>query len=75
MKQTFLQYAFSRTGFGKTPWPLFAVAMGLALIFLGLGVFMAPDGSWAKGVCYLFGIGIPALLVYGTWKNYKGDWV
>jgi len=75
MKQIFLQYMFSRTGFGKTPWPLFAIIMGFSLALIGYAVTMEPDGSGAKGVCYLFGFGIPALLVWGTWKNYKGDWV
>ena len=75
MKQTFLQYMFSRTGFGKTPWPLFAIIMGLSLAMLGFATFMDMDGSGAKGVCYLFGFGVPALLLWGTWKNYKGDWV
>ena len=45
------------------------------MVVLGFAVTMEPDGSGAKGVCYLFGVGIPALLVYGTWKNFKGDWV
>ena len=75
MKQTFLQYMFSRTGFGKTSWLAFALIMGFSLALIGYAVTMEPDGSGAKGVCYLFGVGIPALLVYGTWKNFKGDWV
>ena len=91
--ETFMDYITRPTGFGKTPWPLFAIIVGFSLVLLGYGTWgcppdenaliltPGPDGwvgsrpfNAARFICYLFGLGIPAVLVWGTWMNFKGLW-
>ena len=74
-RETFLDFITRPTGFGKTSWPQFALIVAFSMVLLVLAVTMTPDGSWAKGICYLFGFGIPAVLLVMTWRNFKGKTV
>lgn len=71
-RQTFLQFCFQKSGFGRTEWGAFAVRVAGMLVFLGLGIFMPVDHSGAKGACYL-GAGLILLWIsIGTIRNFHG---
>lgn len=71
-RQTFLEFCFQKSGFGNTEWGAFAVRMLGVLVFLGLGIFMPPDLTGAKGACYVGAGVIVFILVYGTVRNFRG---
>ena len=67
---TFWEFMFeNQNGFGKTKWIQFWLIVGLSLLFFGGGIFIA--GLISKIICFSFGLGIPFLLSYMTWRNFK----
>lgn len=67
--ETFLQFLTRRTGFGKTSWVQFAFIALPVLCLLVVGIATWGDGGW---VAVLFAAAIVAVMVYGTWRNFKG---
>lgn len=67
---TFLEYLFWPTGFGKTPWPLFALIQ--LVIARGLIVSASEGIVW---VGWLMLAVIDGALVFGSWMNWKRYWV
>ncbi len=70
--ETFLQFITRKSGFGKTPWPQFILIMLCVAWLFALGITLDPDGTGAKGLAYGFGVALVAVLVYGTWRNWRG---
>lgn len=67
---TFKEFRFeNQNGFGKTKWNEFWPLIVLSLTFVLGGIFIA--GLISKIVCFLFGFGVPALLNYMAWRNFK----
>ncbi len=72
-KETLWQFLTRRTGFGRTSWYEFAV------IFTGVGLmawyalFSGSDELLARWVVGSFAVAITAIMVRGTWNNYKRD--
>lgn len=68
-KAQFVDFAFSRTGFGKTSWPEFSVIQAFCLALAGTGIVTWADSGW---VAAAFAVAIEGVLVYGTWGNFTG---
>lgn len=67
---TFWEFMFeNQNGFGKTKWSEFWPIIILSLLFVSSGIF-TPDLT-SKIICFSFGLGIPFLLSYMTWRNFK----
>ena len=67
-KETFLQFCTRRTGFGRTPWGEFA------FIEIAIGIMAWVGWDTSTPFAYLFAIVLQFLFIYGTWKNYTGQW-
>lgn len=67
--ETFLQFLTRRSGFGKTPWVQFALIALSVLCLLVVGIATWDEGGW---VSVVFAVAIVAVMVYGTWRNFKG---
>jgi hypothetical protein len=64
-RETFLEFCTRPTGFGKTPWPQFSIIVAFSIATVA-GLYTVA--LWAAPLGLL-----PAVvLVYGTWRNYKG---
>lgn len=66
---TFREFCRNRSGFGKTSWVQFCAIQGLAIALAIAGVATAREGGWL--VC-LLALAIEGVLMYGTWRNFKG---
>ena len=67
--ETFLEFLTRSAGLGRTSWAQLAF---LGLFILGLlcaGVTTWHYGGW---VAVLFAAAIVAVLIYGSWRNFKG---
>lgn len=69
---SFIKFMTSRTGFGKTPWPTFGLIQLMCLCLVMAGIETWANNGW---VPIAMSGAIEAVLLYGTWKNYKKDWV
>lgn len=67
---TFFQFCTRPEGFGKTPWPQFYVIFIFVLIFVLHTVFGSE--TWPRIITGFFAAAITAVMIYGTWRNYKG---
>lgn len=67
--ESFIQFLTRRTGFGKTPWPQFALIMAVVVILACIGVVTWHDRGW---VPIAFAVAIISVLIYGSWRNWKG---
>jgi hypothetical protein len=63
--ETFLQFCTRPTGFGKTPWPQFSIIVAFSIAIVA-GLYTAA--WWAAPL----GLLPVVVLVWGTWRNYKG---
>lgn len=72
-KETLWQFLTRPTGFGRTSWATFvmiAVAVGLMVWY---ALFSGSDETAARWVSGSFAVAITAIMVGGTWNNYKRD--
>jgi len=67
-KETFLQYCFRPTGFGKTSWGVTVYIFATSL--LASIAMIASFASWWG----LLGMTPVAALILGTYMNYTGRW-
>lgn len=66
---TFREFCFNRSGFGKTSWIQFTLIQAVALALSAGGVWTFGEGGWST--CVVFAA-IEAVMIYGTWRNFKG---
>ena len=71
-KESFFDYCFRPTGFGKTSWSAFTLLQMIAIGGIFGGISTWSDGGWSAVVMVAV---IEAVLVFGTWMNFKGKWV
>lgn len=68
--ERFMEFCFLPYGFGKTSWYAFAL---IQVMCFGMVSFAASDEGGAA-IAMTFAFLIEALLVFGTWMNFKGRW-
>lgn len=66
---TFGEFCSNKTGFGKTSWIQFTLIQAVALALSAGGVWTFGEGGWST--CVVFAA-IEAVMIYGTWRNFKG---
>lgn len=72
-KETLWQFLTRRTGFGRTSWPSFAMIVVAVGLMVWYALFSGSEETAARWVSGIFAVAITAIMVGGTWNNYKRD--
>lgn len=67
---SFIKFITRRTGFGRTSWYAFALIQLMCFCIVAGGVLTWKENGW---VSIVMAVAIELTLLYGTWKNYKGE--
>lgn len=70
-RDTIWRYLFRKSGFGRTGWVEFAV-IAMAVVMVG-GYAIIGEDTASRIACGAFALGITAVMVWGTAKNYRED--
>jgi hypothetical protein len=71
-QETFIEHLTRPSGFGKTPWQLFALIQGILLLGNVLWIISPEDYGITPAITSLV---VNAVLVFGSYMNYKRRWL
>lgn len=72
-KETLWQFLTRPTGFGRTSWTEFTIILLAVAGMTWYALFSGSDETAARWVSGVFAVAITAIMVGGTWNNYKRD--
>lgn len=72
-RETLWQFLTRPTGFGRTSWPSFAMIVVAVGLMVWYALFSGSEETAARWVSGIFAVAITAIMVGGTWNNYKRD--